>query len=116
MCSIAGAVLERAVRGDSEEEVKEGSVGCEGSHGLESSTSSGLDMSSLDATMQEIEESLQELGGASGDVAVPAADLTPVAEVPATPNELDEDEDDDSDSEDEGGGRGYIRCLSHVTY
>lgn len=52
------------------------------------SQTSGLDLSSLDAKMQEIEDSLHDLSESA----------TP------TPGGQDEDDDDDSDSEDEDEG------------
>lgn len=77
----------------------------EGSNqGLESSTTSqgsGVDTASLDAAMQEIAESIQELGVGEGS-----------GTEELIPNEAAEDEEeDDSDSEDEGGTRlslGYL--------
>lgn len=67
---------------------------------LESSTTShasGMDLSSLDAKMQEIEESLQEM-----DLATPSP-TTPTSTVPAE----EEEEDSDSEDEDEGGDQKY---------
>ena len=58
---------------------------------LESSTTShtsGVDLSSLDAKMQEIEDSLQEM-----DLATPTSTVPPE----------EEEEDSDSEDEDEGG-------------
>ena len=64
-------------------------------------------MSSLDATMQEIEDSLQELGGVNDEGSGAPSDLPAVEESEreelATPTEQEEDEDEESDSEDEGG-------------
>lgn len=71
---------------------------------LESSTTShtsGMDLSSLDAKMQEIEDSLQEM-----DIA------TPTSTVPAE----EEEEDSDSEDEDEGGGQKKIFDVYYNNY
>lgn len=64
---------------------------------LESSTAtsqaSGLDLSSLDAKMQEIEDSLQEMDISGSATPTPAVAVSPE----------DDDEDSDSEDEDEGG-------------
>ena len=109
-------VTDEATTGASGERSVKESVGVvnDGSRGLESSHSSGLDISSLDATMQEIQDSLQELGGVDTSE---VGGVTPEGGAPddvalaveserdqeqATPTEVEE-EDEDSDSEDEGG-------------
>lgn len=64
---------------------------------LESSTTSqasGLDLSSLDAKMQEIEDSLQDLSQSTP---------TPTAE-----EEEEEEEDSDTEDEDEGGENNIV--------
>ena len=60
------------------------------------------DTSGLDATMQEIAESLQELGDQS-PVAVHRTVVRKSDEAADTTNEAEDEDDDDSDSEDEGG-------------
>ncbi len=73
--------------------IKEGSP-----YDIESSTTSqtsGVDLSSLEAKMQEIEDSIQEMN-LSEDASTP----TPAVE-PA--QEEEEEEDSDSEDEDEGG-------------
>jgi len=116
VCRVA-EVEDKAGASASGEGNRKESVGVvkEGSQGLGSSHSSGLDISSLDATMQEIQDSLHELGGvdtlevggATSEVGGASADVVITMkedrdQEQATPTELDEDEED-SDSEDEGG-------------
>ena len=98
-CSVSVRVLE--TKGAEEEVASPGDI--------ESSTTShtsGLDILSLDAKMQEIEDSLQEM-----DIPPEAMTPTPAA---ARPHEEEEEEDSDSDDEDEGGEAGLCCvCVCH---
>lgn len=68
------------------------------------SQTSGLDLTSLDAKMQEIEDSLQEM------------DSTATPTPGQDPEDDEEDEDEDSDSEDEEeGGKGKKEQTNKLT-